>query len=193
VLEQCHALQNPHWPRPLFVSNAFRMGHTANPISISNLFDENYANRRMTQIIWQLSHIKACRDRATTRTSIKKETDRFAVTLLSPTAKWQSGTAEHERAFDISLCMSWGTGYSSADWEVLISEFPMLNVCYHTAPPLVPLLKVCLVALIRSQPRSRLLLCVDPYFRRGYLFESPFIYKLYRYCKITRGMKRSAQ
>jgi hypothetical protein len=25
------------------------------------------------------------------------------------------------------------------------------------------------------------------------LFESPFICKLYRYCKITRGMKRSAQ
>jgi hypothetical protein len=26
-----------------------------------------------------------------------------------------------------------------------------------------------------------------------FLFESPFICKLYRYCKITRGMKRSAQ
>jgi hypothetical protein len=78
-------------------------------------------------------------------------------------AEWQSGTAEHERAFDISLCMSWGTGYSSADWEVLISEFPMLNVCYHTAPH-VPQLMVS-GSTDLAPPRSQLLLC-DLYARR---------------------------
>jgi hypothetical protein len=32
-----------------------------------------------------------------------------------------------------------------------------------------------------------------PQAKYEFLFESPFICKLYRYCKITRGMKRSAQ
>jgi hypothetical protein len=80
------------------------MGHTANQISVSNLFDENYINRRMTENIWRLSRIKGWYGYST-YPPVNQEGDGSNSVGYSA-AEWQSGTAEHERAFDISLCMS---------------------------------------------------------------------------------------